>query len=151
MATTKPRITISLEKHAYEVLGRLAKANKQPMSRIVSELLDATLPYMERAVVLVEQAAKLKGGGLSAELKQSLAKGERAAFAQMGESFGKIDLLLEQETERQAEAVAGAQRRGPPTAATPVPSNHGGQVMRRNPTKGRKALAGVVKKAGRRR
>ena len=46
MATTKPRITISLEEQDYAVLKRLYTLNGVPMSRTVSELVAMLTPVL---------------------------------------------------------------------------------------------------------
>jgi len=48
MATEKPRITITLEPHIYELLQRFSRLDGKPMSGIVVELLDIASPAIER-------------------------------------------------------------------------------------------------------
>ena len=48
MATTKPRITITLEPEQYEVLNRMATLQGGSMSRIVSELLQEVTPMLSK-------------------------------------------------------------------------------------------------------
>ena len=58
MATTKPRITISLEEQDYAVLKRLYTLNGVPMSRTVSELLAMLTPVLGRMADNLEAVAK---------------------------------------------------------------------------------------------
>lgn len=153
MATNKPRITITLEKHQRDVIGRLAKANGQPMSRIVSELLDATTPYLERAVVLVEQAAKLRGAGLADELKQTLERADRKAQRAVASAFGEIDLFLTDTSEAVGGGASVHAQRAPETPPNPRASNHGGQVIKpvrqapkRPPSKAARSRAASLRK-----
>jgi len=56
MSTSKPRITITLEKEAYALLQRMSAQRGKSMSAIVTELLDAAAPSLERASVLMQRA-----------------------------------------------------------------------------------------------
>ena len=56
MTTTKPRITITLEEEAYALLQRMSAQRGKSMSAIVTDLLDAAAPSLERAAVLLQQA-----------------------------------------------------------------------------------------------
>ena len=48
MATSKPRITITLNHRQYEVLKAISDCSNQPMSAFISELLEESLPVLER-------------------------------------------------------------------------------------------------------
>lgn len=48
MATTKPRITITLSPRQYEVLRGISEYGGQSMSAFVGELLEQSLPVLER-------------------------------------------------------------------------------------------------------
>jgi predicted CopG family antitoxin len=60
MTTTKPRITITLENEAYALLQRMSAQRGKSMSAIVTDLLDAAAPSLERAAVLLRQAQLTK-------------------------------------------------------------------------------------------
>lgn len=152
--TKKPRITITLEPHQREVLARVAKANGVPSARIVSDIMDAVTPYLERVVVVVEQAAKLKGKSIAAPLVRALGRAEGRAIQLHEDVLGQVDLFIEGMKE-QEEAAAGVDaQRPPPAAPTPVPSNHGGQVVkkgaRRAPKAAPKSRSGGRVKGGKR-
>jgi hypothetical protein len=127
--TKKPRITITMEKQHREVLSRVAKANGVPSSRVVSDILASVMPYLERVVVLLEQAAKLKGKTIAAPLMHSLGRAEGRALQLSEDVLGQIDLFIAG-TAAQAAAAADvdAQRPRPPEP-TPVACNNGGQVV----------------------
>ena len=57
MATTKPRITITLTKQQYDVLKAVSDYGGQSMSNFVSALLEQSLPVLER---MAETARKIK-------------------------------------------------------------------------------------------
>jgi hypothetical protein len=58
MATTKPRITITLEPEQHDVLQRLAALQRAPMSRIVSDLINEVTPMLEKLLVTLEAASR---------------------------------------------------------------------------------------------
>jgi hypothetical protein len=55
MATTKPRITISLTDRQYAVLHSMSKSTGKPMSSTVVELLDSAVPALERMAVAFQR------------------------------------------------------------------------------------------------
>lgn len=59
MATTKPRITITLEDDVYETVKGMAEAQGCSMSAVVSELLTAVNPAQKRILRAVQSAAAL--------------------------------------------------------------------------------------------
>lgn len=48
MATTKPRITITLTERQYAVLRKMSDSSGQPMSGFITDLIEAALPTMEK-------------------------------------------------------------------------------------------------------
>lgn len=58
MATTKPRITISLEPEIYAALKRLAALQRRPMSTSVTELLVGLLPVVTQVIQTLEYVQK---------------------------------------------------------------------------------------------
>lgn len=59
MATTKPRITITLEQEHHAVLKRLADLQGASMSSIVTDLLQEVMPMLERLTQALQAAQKL--------------------------------------------------------------------------------------------
>jgi hypothetical protein len=57
MPTVKPRITITLTEQQHAVLSSLAGLQKVSMSSIVVDLLDTTLPVLERLVAVLHNAS----------------------------------------------------------------------------------------------
>jgi len=127
MSTSKPRITITLEPHAYEVVRRLSAANGHPMSAIVSGFLDVALPPMERMVVLLEQAAAMPHATRE-EIRASVLRAEARVLPEVASLARQVDFLVDEsvaagsvaEVERRRRAT-GAKRRQP----TPVPVTRG--------------------------
>ena len=56
MPTTKPRITVTLEPHTYDVLSRLSAVGGESMSALVAQFVDVSVPSLERMVVVLERA-----------------------------------------------------------------------------------------------
>lgn len=58
MATSKPRITITLEPEQHEILRRLADLQGTSMSRIVTEFLGEVVPILANVVTTLEAAQR---------------------------------------------------------------------------------------------
>lgn len=78
MATSKPRITITLEPHRHVVLKRLAALQGVSMSYLVADLVETVAEPLERVLAVMEAAKKAPG-----EVKQGL----RAAVAAAERDF----------------------------------------------------------------
>lgn len=120
MATTKPRITITLNHRQYEVLKAISDCSNQPMSAFISELLEESLPVLER---MAESFRKIKAAQdeqkkrIADELEQAQA-GVEPILEQV---LGQFDLFM---TRVEAAPVSAAART-PVTnrGVTPSPSN----------------------------
>ena len=71
MATQKPRITITLEPHVYEVLTTLAELQGGSKAGIVSELLESVTPVLERTCYVL-QMANTATTGLNDDIRASM-------------------------------------------------------------------------------
>lgn len=88
MPTTKPRITITLTDDQHSTLQALAGLQGVSMSSIVVDLVDTTLPVLQRLVSILEnasQAPKAVLDGLSASLNVA-----------MGDAVGHRDAVMNQ-------------------------------------------------------
>lgn len=152
MATSKPRITITLEPRTYEVLSRMSKAGNESMSQIVTGLVDLAVPSLERVVAVIERAAtasdEVKDG-----MRAALDRADRAIIPQLIDAAQQGDMFLaglaaEGEAAQQApgpavpaQAPAQQPKRGrkvvPAEGSTPVPV-----------TRGSGAVAGGTRKVG---
>lgn len=117
MATTKPRITISLNPHVYATIKRMSQLGGQPMASIISEMLDTVHEPLMRTVAFLEAAAEapkqVKEG-----LRQSFEAVERDVYSAAGHSVSQIDWLTEQ-------LKPGGNGRGSGRAAPPRSSGFG--------------------------
>lgn len=71
MATTKPRVNLTLEPEHYEILTRLAKVQGTSRARIINELFKEVVPQLESVVVTLEEA-KAAAEKLTPEAKARL-------------------------------------------------------------------------------
>lgn len=116
MATDKPRITITLNPHVYATLKRMSELGGQPMSTIISELLDSVHEPFMRTVALLDAAAQapkqVKDG-----LRQSFEAVEREMYGAVGYTVAQMDWLTEQLGKPPAGDVGATPKGGGPAAA----------------------------------
>ena len=136
MATSKPRITITLEPSVYDVVNRLAAASGKSMSAVVAEFLDLAHPQMSRAVRILEAAAKAPDQA-RADVLTALNKAEAALLPALVKGLRQAELDLEAEHGLTLEELADmkegggrgrgavATRRRPAPASPPVPVTRG--------------------------
>lgn len=95
MATNKPRITISLNPNVYATLKRMSELGKQPMSSIVTELLESVHDPLMRTVAFLEAAAdapkQVRDG-----LRESFETVERGLYETAGHTVAQMDFLTQQ-------------------------------------------------------
>lgn len=95
MATTKPRITISLNPNVYATLKRMSALGKQPMASIVSELLESVHEPLMRTVAFLEAASEapkqVRDG-----LRKSFETVEWDLYGAAGHTVAQMDFLTEQ-------------------------------------------------------
>lgn len=124
MATDKPRITITLNPHVYATLKRMSELGKQPMSSVISELLDSVHEPFMRTVALLDAASQapkqVKDG-----LRQSFEAVERELYGAVGYTVAQMDWLTELlgkppagDAERQGASPAPAAPAGGTSAAS---------------------------------
>lgn len=93
MATTKPRVNVTLEQHRYDLLKRLAGLQGVSMSYLIADLLDTVSEPLERVCVVLEAASKapqsVKDGLLSA-----VSKAESVLLPQAQAWLDQSDLFL---------------------------------------------------------
>ena len=126
MPTAKPRITVTLDERAHEVLSRLSVASGDSMSQIVAGFVDLAVPSLERVVVVLERAKsapKEARDGLAAAIDRA----ERQLLPALVNSQDQVDLFLADSM--QGLRVLPEERLRPPAApgraVRPPPSNTG--------------------------
>ena len=135
MATTKPRITVTLTQRQHDVLRSISDYGGQSMSSFIGELLEQSLPVLER---MAESFRKIKSAQdeqrkrIVEELDQAQAEVEPV----LEQVLGQFDLFMSKvekaaagagapDALQRAAAPAPADARTPVTnrGVTPTPSN----------------------------
>lgn len=126
MATAKPRITITLTDHQHAVLSELSKLQKASMSSIVVELLDTTLPVLERLCGVLSNAAIAPQSVLD-ELRRSAEQAEADTFpiTNITRISGLLEQLLVGQSEEADDTTATVGRRVASADERPPTSNRG--------------------------
>lgn len=125
MATKRARFTISLNPHMYATLKRLSELGGQPLSVIVSDILESVHEPFMRTVALMEAAAgapqQVKDG-----LRQTVENIEREMYGTVGYTTSQIDWLTEQFGQK-----GGGERASASAAASPPPAAPNPHVVTR--------------------
>ena len=143
MATTKPRITVTLTNRQHDVLRVISECGGQSMSAFVSEILEQSLPVLER---MAESFRKIKAAQdeqkkrIADELDQAQAEVEPV----LEQVLGQFDLFMAKvesacdATETDALSIERAVSGGARAPETPA-TNRG---VTPSPVKGRKSAPG---------
>jgi formiminotetrahydrofolate cyclodeaminase len=130
MATTKPRITITLTKRQHEVLTAISAMGGGSMSAFVGEVLESALPTLERIAATfqkVKEAKDAERGRFIASMDRSQAAIESIVM----ESIGQFDLFMGAQAEPAA-MERSAKRSDEPAA--PAPTTNRGATPKRAKT-----------------
>ena len=95
MATDKPRITLTLDPSHYVVIQRLAKLQKSPMSRVLSDLVSEVAPALERVVESLEIAQRAQEG-VKANLRRAAEETEEEMRPLVDAVLNQLDLFTAQ-------------------------------------------------------
>lgn len=147
MATTKPRITVTLTKRQHEVISTIAKLGGGSMSAFISEMLESALPTLERMAVTfqkVKQAQDQERG----RFLDSMDRAQSAIEPVVMEAIGQFDLFLGR-IEEAADAAGDGKRSAAAAASAddsaPV-TNRGATPTRANAAKPSAATVSAVSK-----
>lgn len=91
MATTKPRITVTLPQEVYETIRGLSEAQGCSMSALISDFLTMVNPVQQRVLKAVRKAQILDG-----ESKTGLVASLEAGEAQLNQIIAPMMDLLDQ-------------------------------------------------------
>lgn len=130
MATSKPRITVTLTHRQHEILTVISKCSGQAMSAILGEFLEMAVPTLERMAATFQQlkaSQNIDKGKVIKALDDAQSALEPIAMAATGQFdlfIGRIDNAI-----GMADAGIDAARRLPsaamPEAAPSPPTNRG--------------------------
>lgn len=134
MATTKPRITVTLTERQHEVISTIAKLGGGSMSAFIGEMLESALPTLERMAVTfqkVKQAQDQERGRFLASMDRAQAAIEPVVM----EAVGQFDLFLGR-IEAAVEDAPGDAAGAPGAAATAAsaPTTNRGATPKRAKT-----------------
>ena len=94
MATTKPRITVSLQPEQYALLERLASLKGGAKSTIITDVLGAAMPALQRTADLLEAMERAKRGDYLEDFVASLDKAERSLAPLLAAALEQMNLPL---------------------------------------------------------
>lgn len=111
MATTKPRITVTLTKRQHDVLKVISECGGRSMSAFISEMLELSLPTLERMAATF-QKIKASQDIERARVVEALDEAQSALEPIAMAAIGQFDLFL-----GKVGAAADVGRVSPPAAA----------------------------------
>lgn len=126
MATTKPRITITLNQRCYNTLKAISDCSGKPMSGFVSEMMESASPTLERMAATfqkIKTAQDVERSRFLETIDEAQAAIEPVVMETLGQFdlfLGKIDAAADAMTEREARAPGSAA-----AAAASPPTNRG--------------------------
>lgn len=122
MPTAKPRITVTLTEQQHAVLSSLAGLQKVSMSSIIVDLLDTTLPVLERLAGVLHNASTAPQNVLD-ELRRTAQSAENEVAAMGPAVMGLLDEMLD--LSEGAEDEARLRGTAPVPEGRPPTSNRG--------------------------
>lgn len=127
MATTKPRITITLTHRQHEVLRAISENSGQSMSTFVTEIVELSLPTLER---MAETFRKIKSAQdeQKKRIADELEQAQAAVEPVLDQVMGQFDLFLSRVEEAVGVGAPDARERAAaptPTAALAPDTNRG--------------------------
>lgn len=106
MATTKPRITVTLEPEHHAVLAEMAKATGASMSAIVSEVIAETVPVFARVVKLMKEAEAAKAS-VGDRVKELATEAELQMLPMAREALKTLDMFNDEVMKAIADSKGG--------------------------------------------
>lgn len=119
MATSKPRLTITLSPSASQSVKRLATARQCPVSRVVAELVEEVHPVLARVASTLE-AAQTAAHRLPKGLAETLDQAEARALSAVAAVMQDLT-----DIEKRMGSAARGRRRAPPRTPGPVTRGSG--------------------------
>lgn len=149
MATSKPRITISLTNHQHDILKSIADSGGASMSGMLGEFIESAMPTFERMAATFQQLKKANDQE-RARMAEALGEVQSALEPIAMEAVGQWDLFLGQNEREKSGAGGRSRTKEEPTggAALLPPTNRGVTPSKPMPSKasGSKASGPVLKK-----
>lgn len=92
MATTKPRLTITLEPHTHLVISTLAKLQGGSKSKVITDLLDSVVPVLERTARVL-QMAEAAQTSVTQDMKTAFEDSEKKLEKMINQAMGEMETL----------------------------------------------------------
>lgn len=92
MATSKPRLTITLEPDHHAVVSDVARLRGVSKSTVVTEMLGASIPALQRVVTLLEALESAKSGGYAEDFASKLSEAEKTLAPLLASALEQLDL-----------------------------------------------------------
>ena len=92
MATTKPRVTVTLDPFSHEVISALAGLQSRSRGAVIAEMMEAVAPALSRTVSLL-QAAQEAPAKVKAEFAEAIAEFQREIDEAGDTANSQLDLL----------------------------------------------------------
>jgi hypothetical protein len=116
MATTKPRLSVTLEPEIYETYARLARLQGRSMSKLASEQLEFMEPAMFKVADLLQRVEQT-----TEKNREIFHKAAGRVDGHMEGLFGMIEALFDGVTEASAAASGGSNGAPDASDVTPTP------------------------------
>lgn len=136
MATSNPRITITLTKRQHEILRSLSDFGGKPMSSFVVELLELSLPTLERLAATMQAVSKARQTEVE-RIREQIDEAQRVFEPMAMAVVAQSDMFLGKIEQAAVGGSGDARARTAPPAAAPSspPTNRGVTPPPRNPSK----------------
>ncbi len=96
MATKKPRMTITIEPEHHAVVAEVARLRGVSKSTVVTEMLGASIPALERVSKLLEALEAARSGGYVEDFKASLDEAEKTLAPILSAALEQLDISASQ-------------------------------------------------------
>ena len=154
MATTKSRITITLNDKSYAVLKAISECSGQPMSTFVTEMLDSARPTLERMATTFQKIKRAQDAE-RVRFLENMDDAQAAIEPVVMQTLGQFDLFLGRIEQAAEGRGAGVGRLRPAPAPLPSagaaspPTNRGDTPTRAHASKPKngKSSGAVLKNA----
>lgn len=99
MATSKPRLSVTLEPRLYDTISEIARIRGVSRSSVITEYLDTASPVLERTLTILRALdARLKAArsGIDADMHQyraNLEEAEKALAPMLASALGTLEGL----------------------------------------------------------
>lgn len=135
MPTQNPRLLLTLKPHQYELVTRLAKAQRKSRAAVFLELFETVTPMLERVASAVEAARQVESQGM-ASFRDSVDRAEAALLPLVEAAHGQLDLLVNQVARAAPASSMGEVERAASVASSRSPSPRKGRANPRPVTRG---------------